>query len=365
MRSPEDDLIYAEGGDILVDERAWRTTAWEVGTFVAGTAYIPIPLTVPPGTYTLTLSIAGEGGRLGLSLPNGTFGGTRVVLGQVEILPLPYPPTALPGIMALSSSAGDFAGLRLLGSAGLPVTLWAGERLPFRLAWERVSGEPADTLHWALTCADGAGRAGVLPLAPSAPATWHIGHRYIAQYAPRTDPLLPAGPCTLTVQPPSGPTIPVGEVVLRQRERRFTWPQAPPTALEVSIADFARLVGVAVSRDTLVPGETFTLTLYMQANKTAAHDYTVFVHVIGEDGRLWGQSDNWPEQGAAPTTSWVKGQIIVDTHTLTLAAQAPAGTYTLFGGMYDAERGPHVPLYDANGAPFPDGRAPLRTLKIK
>jgi len=363
LRDPESDVVYAEGGDILVDDRAWRTTAWEPGAFVEGTAYIPIDLTLPPGMYTLTLSISGSSGWMGLNLPDGTFGGTRVELGRVEVLAPRYPATELSEITTLSAPAGDFAGLRLLGVGTLPAEVWAGEELPFRLAWERLPGDPPDTLRWSLAC-PGASIDAALPLAPSAPATWREGHRYIARYAPRTAPLLPEGTCTLTVMLEPGEKIVLGEVTIRQRERRFALPQPPQTALDVVIGDFGRLTGVGAP-DALAPGETFEVTLYIEAMGTAVRDYTAFVHVVGPDGQSWAQSDSWPERGGAPTTSWVAGQVIVDTHTLALSVAAPAGTYTVFVGLYDAERGPRVPLYDTNGASIPDGRAPVRLLTVK
>ncbi len=359
------DSIYAQGGDILADARAWPTTAWEPGAFVQGTAYIPIDLTLPPGVYTLTMSISGSSGWLGLNLPDGTFGGTRVELGQVEVVAPRYPATDLPGISAFAAPVDDFTGLRLLGAGTLPVEVWAGGQLPFRLAWERLPGNPPDTLRWKLTCAGNVSAEGVLPLAPSAPATWREGHRYIAQYAPRIDPRLPEGTCALAMAIEPGEEFVLGEVTIRQRARRFALPQQPQIPLDVAVGDFARLAGGDISRSTLAPGETFDVTLYAQATGTADRDYTVFVHVVGADGRVWAQSDSWPEAGGAPTTSWVAGQIIVDTHTLTLSAGAPAGTYTVFVGLYDAERGPRIPLYDANGAPIPDGRAPVETLTVK
>lgn len=364
LRDPESDLVYAEGGDVLVDSRAWRATAWEPGAFVEGTAYVPIDLTLPPGVYTLAASISGSAGWVGLNLPDGTFGGTRVELGQVEVIAPRYPATDLPGITALGTPVGDFAGLRLLGAGTLPAEVWAGGRLPFRLAWERLPGNPPDTLRWSLACAGDVSVAGDFPLAPAAPATWREGHRYIAQYAPRIDPLLPEGACTLTVGLESGEEVVVGEVMFRQRERRFALPQQPQTPLDVTLGDFARLVGVDVSRDTLAPGETFEVTLYTQVTGTVSRDYTVFVHAVGPDGRTWAQSDSWPEQGNASPTSWVAGQVIVDTHTLMLPADAPAGEYTLFVGLYDAERGPRVPLYNANGASVPDGRAAVQVLTV-
>ncbi len=358
------DVLYAQGGDMLTDTRAWRTTAWEPGAFVEGTAYIPVDLMLPPGVYTLTLSVSGSAGWVGVTLADGAFGGTRVELGQVEVLAPPYPATELPGVTAFAAPVNAASGLRLLGAGTLPAELWAGERLTVRLAWERQPGAPPDTLRWRLTCAD-ASSEGHGPLAPSAPVTWHAGHRYIARYALRTDPQLPEGPCTLTVEPTSGAPVVLGEVMLRQRPRRFTLPQNPQMALNVTMDDFARLVGVDVGRATLSPGETFTVTLYTQATGTIDRDYTAFVHLIGAEGRVWAQSDHQPEGGAAPTSSWVAGQVIVDTHTLTLAPDAPAGEYTIFAGLYDAERGPRVPLYDANGAPLMEARAPVGTVTVK
>jgi hypothetical protein len=359
-----DDSIYAEGGDILVDDRAWRTTAWEPGALIDGTAYVPIPLTLPPGVYTLTLSLSDSSGGMGLNLPDGTFGGTRMELGQVEVLPPLYPATELPEIEGLTAPVDDFPGLRLLGAAALPAEVWAGERLPFRLAWERLPGDPPDTLHWSLVCVGNVSTEGDLPLAPTAPAMWREGHRYIAQYAPRTDPLLPEGSCTLKVKLEQEGEIVLGEVMLRQRARRFALPQQPQIALDMTVGDFARLIGVDAP-DTLAPGDAFGVTLYMQVTVTADRDYTAFVHFIGADGEIWAQSDSWPERGAAPTTSWVAGQVIADMHTLTLSTAAPAGDYTVFVGLYDAERGSRVPLYNATGAPIPDGRAPVQTVKVK
>lgn len=369
LRDPESGLVYAEGGDTLVDDRAWRTTAWEPGAFVEGTAYVPIDLTLPPGVYTLTTSISGSSGWLGLNLPDERFGGTRIELGQVEVVAPRYPVTDLPGISVLAAPVGDFAGLRLLGAGTLPADVRAGGQLPFRLAWERLPGTPPDTLRWKLTCAGDVSAEGELPIAPSTPATWREGHRYITRYAPRIDPRLPEGTCTLAMALEPGEEFILGEVTIRQRERRFALPQQPQIPLYVAVGDFARLVGASlvkpdISRSTLAPGETFAVTLYTQATGTADRDYTAFVHVVGPDGRTWAQSDSWPEAGGAPTTSWVAGQIIVDAHTLTLSPAAPAGEYTMFVGLYDAERGPRVPLYDTNGALIPDGRAPVQMLSV-
>jgi hypothetical protein len=47
--------------------------------------------------------------------------------------------------------------------------------------------------------------------------------------------------------------------------------------------------------------------------------------------------DGWPQQGASPTASWQKGQLVRDPYVLTVAADAPAGVYELEVGLYDAD----------------------------
>jgi hypothetical protein len=54
---------------------------------------------------------------------------------------------------------------------------------------------------------------------------------------------------------------------------------------------------------------------------------------------------------------------------IALAPSAPATwpeghRYTVLVGWYDAERGPRVSRYDANGAPIPAGCAPVQTFAV-
>ncbi|RLC53759.1 MAG: hypothetical protein DRI80_19820, partial [Chloroflexota bacterium] len=88
-------------------------------------------------------------------------------------------------------------------------------------------------------------------------------------------------------------------------------------------------------------------------------DYTVFVHLISPDGRPHGQVDRFPAGGAAPTTSWAPGQVIVDEIGLPVAADAPAGTYHIAVGMYDGASGGRLPVTDGSGQPLPDDQAVL------
>jgi len=68
-------------------------------------------------------------------------------------------------------------------------------------------------------------------------------------------------------------------------------------------------------------------------------DYTVFVHIVDPEGRIWGQSDAMPAQGERPTSSWEMGGIVEDEHHLTIDVEGPSEGYTIHLGVYDRSTG--------------------------
>jgi hypothetical protein len=91
-----------------------------------------------------------------------------------------------------------------------------------------------------------------------------------------------------------------------------------------------------MDRRVLAPGDTFTLTLYWRALAELSVNYSVFAHVRGEGESLFGGHDGWPQDGAAPTAAWRRGEVFVDSHPLTVAPGTPPGTYEVEVGLYDA-----------------------------
>ncbi len=351
-------LVWAEGGGDLVNRITWPSDRWPAGEITEGTTYIPLPLDLPPGTYTATLSLFdAHTKRLGIWQADGTFRGTSLRLGPVTITPAPYPAEA----SSLPPREDALAGLRLTGAA-LPTEATAGDRLSFRLSWERTAGSPPDRITWGLAC-EGARDGGRLPLAPGNPASWPMGYRYETRYAPRTSPRLPGGACALTLAVGDAPPLTLGTVKLRRREANFSFPHPPQTPLTVTVGTFGWLRGGDWPAE-VQPGATFSVTLFWQAQGAADADYTVFVHLLGADGHIWGQSDRQPAEGHAPTSSWLAGQVIADTHRLTPLAGTPPGTYTITVGLYDAESGGRIPLRAADGALLPDARAQIGTITV-
>jgi hypothetical protein len=85
---------------------------------------------------------------------------------------------------------------------------------------------------------------------------------------------------------------------------------------------------------TVEEGETLHLELVWQAVTELSESYRVFVHVLGEDGRIIAQADGLPANWTRPTTGWLPGEFIRDTHSLTLPAELPPGEYALVTGLY-------------------------------
>ena len=94
------------------------------------------------------------------------------------------------------------------------------------------------------------------------------------------------------------------------------------------------LVGFGLSPETLLPGDTLTVTLVWRAEAEVSTSYHVFLHLTGPDGDLAAQSDGVPAGWTRPTTSWVAGEYVTDVHVLSLSADARAGDYTLSAGLY-------------------------------
>ena len=91
------------------------------------------------------------------------------------------------------------------------------------------------------------------------------------------------------------------------------------------------------ARAAIPPGATVQVTLLWQALARTNLSYTVFVHLLGDDGRLLAQHDGIPVFGASPTWSWQPGQKVLDRHDLVVPASAHAEGARLLVGIYESQ----------------------------
>ncbi|MBN2003433.1 MAG: glycosyltransferase family 39 protein [Anaerolineae bacterium] len=96
------------------------------------------------------------------------------------------------------------------------------------------------------------------------------------------------------------------------------------------------LTGYDLSALAVAPGATLTVTFDWRCAMPVEGDYTISVQLIDDQWRKAAQSDAWPLDGAAPTSSWQRGQTLTETRTLTIAADVVPGVYDLRLAVYRA-----------------------------
>ena len=143
---------------------------------------------------------------------------------------------------------------------------------------------------------------------------------------------------------------------------------APPTAF-CSLQEITVLparVGVAKFEDQILlleakagvdfaePGDLVPVDLRWRALRTIDEDYTLFVQLLGPDGRLHGQVDTWPVQGTLPTSQWQPGVDVLDHVIVRLDQDAPDGLCTLQVGWYLVETMHRLQLIGEQGQPYGD-----------
>lgn len=130
--------------------------------------------------------------------------------------------------------------------------------------------------------------------------------------------------------------------------------QRLPTLAEVDIAhplevDFGQMIilrGYDLTQDPLA----VTITLYWEAAQRPDFDYSVFVHLLDEQGELLGQQDHAPGSSRNhPPMTWEPKEIIVDEHRIQLL-RAPQGPLQMRVGVYNWANGDRLPVFEHGAA---------------
>jgi hypothetical protein len=102
--------------------------------------------------------------------------------------------------------------------------------------------------------------------------------------------------------------------------------------------------------DTMQLGDQIDVFLTWEDLQRFDEDYTVFVQLVGPDGRPHGQIDTFPVQGTYPTSKWQVGEHIADAYRVRLDDDAPPGEYKIHLGFYLLANMERLPVVDETGA---------------
>jgi hypothetical protein len=330
------------------------TSQWEAGMIVKDEYGIETLAGTPPGDYRLEVGM--------YSILEG--GGTRVLSRweapqrTVQVVKPLTPPSveSLEIQNLLQKSLGGR--VELLGYNLSLLTFRPGDSLPLTLFWRAQSDLDEDYFILLQLQVEG-GTSWMLhrerPADGSYPTTlWEQGEVVREQLDARIPADVPSGRYALMASlADAGSGEEVGlasltELTVEGRPRTF---EVPPIQhlLEVNLGDQVELLGYDLDTAELKAGGTLALTLYWKALSEMDTSYTVFIHLLDAEDKIWGQRDSLPGNGSLPTTGWLPGEIIADRFEVPVQPDAPPGQYVIEIGMYRAETGQRLNMLDEKG----------------
>jgi 4-amino-4-deoxy-L-arabinose transferase-like glycosyltransferase len=338
----------------------YPTDRWREGQVVPGRYDLALLPGSPPGDYGLEVGVYTEADPEGLDLLDeaGAPQGKRAVLGDVRLPGSPITPDQLDVPHPGRTDMGG--GLSLLGWDLDRSEGQAGDRLLLTLAW-LVDSQPGAEYMVQVWVTDATGQmldAGVHPPTIESHPTgdWQKGQAWRGQSMIRLPIEAQPGEAHLSIQlvdtsgAAVGPVVDLAPVQILPTDRDFEVPE-PQVLLGADFAGKITLVGADVDPDPVAPGSVLQVVLFWQAQTGMDVPYTVFVHLLGPDGRLIAGDDGQPVDGIRPTTGWVSGEYITDPHQLQLPPDLSPGEYVLEVGLYDAEEVdlPRLPVVGQEG----------------
>lgn len=317
-----------------------------------------LPVGLPPGVYDLSIALLAAD-----QTPIALAGANPAPQAWLGSLALPAG-LALPGQMQPRFPAAVGDAIHFRGHDRDPAPLRTGDDLALTLFWQPRIAPAADYFVFVQLLDENRVVAGLEepPLAWRPTSAWPPGLPVRSQQRLRIPAALPAGDYRLIaglfagdgtrLRWGRGDFIELGRVQVLARDHDFT-PPAPQHPLELTLAGGHRLAGYDLVAGNS-PGSPINLTLHWQPAGPTDPRYSVFVHLLDERDAIRDQSDAQPADGAHPTTSWLAGESVTDSHTLALPRDLSAGPFRLALGLYNPITGERLPFIAADGAVIAD-----------
>ena len=352
----ENDVLWSQHGHM-----GYLSEQWRPGDRVYQLFEVQLPPGIPAGRYRARLLLSREGGDLLPVVQGGRMAGIFLSLGDVVLEP--------DGgfIQPLASDGIGFGQmLTAISHSDLNETAVLGGQVEFTVTWQARAKMGRD-LAVSIELLDESGSTSThheMPLAYQYPTSqWQPGETVRAAYRLPLGSLSPgAYRLRLTVSGQTG-ELDLGQVRIEGGERLFA---APPMQhpLMVRLGGQTELLGYDLPAEEYEAGEEMLLRLYWRAVGEATGDHKVFVHLVGDDERIWAQHDSVPANWQRPTSGWEAGEIILDEHRLLIPAQTLPGRYTIFIGMYHSTTLQRLPMQEQSGHLLPDHRLPLAVVTV-
>jgi len=337
--------FVGEGDLILLNELSQTTSLWGAGEEAITYGVIPLPVGTPPLSYRVFVSFYDRQTLQGLDCfdASGAPAGQSCELGTVILISgEPHDRDLYGALRALGLNSvdgiGSSEGLVLEAYRGSGDVVVPGQKYGVVLQW-RVSEDGVPDYEPRVLISQGGAVIGEDRSAPAGgryPTTlWSVGEVVLDRRDVEVSPSAEDGPATLEIELGSR-RFHLANLRVKGAEHVYEMPTMGHQ-LGVVFGGFAELLGYDLSSEVTTTGEPVSLTLYWRvvSDEPPLMAYTIFTHLLNEQGKLVGQHDGPPVWGRRPTTGWVAGEIIVDRHEMVFKDTSHTGVTRVEVGMYD------------------------------
>ena len=354
---------WSQTDELLADRHGLSTSLWKEGSDHLSRHTIQLPAGLAPGIYRVQVGLytLPEGSRLVPVGGDGLVGHVSVPLGIVTVRNATYPPDIADVVVAKrmeGPSGRPMAGgpLDLVGYSPAELQGRSGEDLSLIVCWRcREDLGSAYSVAFRLERGGEVEASYLLPLGSSQHPSrlWHQGDIVCLPYDLPLDIELAGGEyqlalAVLDAQESTYVTeafVPLGTVNVTYIPYRVTRPETAHP-VQYRLGDGIALTGWDLEATQIKAGETVRLGLVWRSISRVRQDYTVFVHLVNDEGQVIGQVDTFPLAGYRPTSGWRPAEYLSDTYEIAVPADAASGPSHLVVGMYLAETGARLPVYD-------------------
>jgi hypothetical protein len=105
------------------------------------------------------------------------------------------------------------------------------------------------------------------------------------------------------------------------------------------------------------------LLITWQVEESLGEDYTVFIHIVDQDGHILTQRDLPPLGGSRPTSTWQPGERLLDPYVLAIPSDAPEADYWVEVGFYRGDQ--RLPVTDPGFAEAKGNAVVLRQIHVE
>lgn len=335
----------------------YPTAAWRPGEIVPDFHQLDLPADVPPGKYALQLGLFPSFSQERFDLSRTTEHYLPLTLVSVSRAAAKSPTIRSP-------LRAQFDSRIVLLGYDLPRTAAPGGTVTLTLYWQRIGQVSTDydlALELAGPDADTLWQNTEPPLFGEYPTSqWDTG-RTIADSHTITIPQAVVDHVQLRMSlldPETHAPVPVISGWLSEWQSQIPLPEIQildvPLApgrndLPVNFENKFLLLDYEVRNVQVRQGQALQLGLTWQDLTSVDEDYTVFVHLLDANERMWGQQDTQPVYGTHPTSQWKEGEIIEDAHTLWTDEASPLGLYRIEVGLYLLRTMERLQVLDASG----------------